>query len=234
MSDKGNQTLQKLLSHTPEGVFLAGITGLGYFSSYLSDLGYKTHFGIPSMFVEIHLTSVVLSICVIIFTLFIAALCITIPQFRKYGPHLFAVLIPLMIAVIVGMKLNFSLNREYFLTVVFLFLFHAVLLFIFFHLAQKQKRITNLIAVVLLALMMVSVSYSSGSMIAKNREHFLVSNQGQPLVVVDTYKDSLVVAPLERENSRIRPAYRFVHLESDLNGKLSFSRQEVGPLTIHR
>ena len=46
MSDKKMTPLQKIAVRTPEGMLLAGISSLGYFSSYLSDLGYKSHFHI--------------------------------------------------------------------------------------------------------------------------------------------------------------------------------------------
>ncbi|PTX55186.1 hypothetical protein C8P63_12166 [Melghirimyces profundicolus] len=232
MSDKGRSPLEKLIYRAPEGLLLAGITGLGYFSAYMSDVGYKTYFGIPSMFVEINLNSVVLSICVMIFTLFISYLCISLPGFRRYGPHLFSVLIPTVIALIIGMKLSYSLSRENFGLILFLFLLHAAFLFLFFHLAQKQRRMTNVAAVTILSVLMISVSYFSGSTIAKNQEYYLVSNSKDPLVVIDTYKDALLVAPLDPGSRTLKPDYRFIHLESDLNEKLHFSMKKVGPLIL--
>lgn len=223
---------EKMLRRAPEGLLLAGISGLGYFSAFLSDLGYKSYFKIPSMFVEINLNSVVLSICVIIFTLFVAYLSTTLPRLRKPGPYLFSIFISASIALVIGMKLSFSLSRENLFTLIFYFLLHAGLLFLFFYLFQKQRRITNLTAVIILSILMISISYFSGSLIAKNQKYFLVSDGKSPLVVVDTYKESLVVAPLDLKTKKVVPQYHFVHLESELNEKLSFTMKKVGPLDV--
>ncbi|SMO59845.1 hypothetical protein [Melghirimyces algeriensis] len=234
MANQKNTPLERIVTRAPEGLLLAGITGLGYFSAYLSDVGYKSYFQIPSMYAEIHLTSVVLAVCVLIFTLSIAYLCISIPEFRQYGPLLFSVLIPLALAMIIGMKVRYSLSREHFGWLVFLFLIHSVLLYLFFYLVQKQKQQTNWIAVTVLAGLLISVSYSSGTLIAKNQEYFLVSQGPSPLLIIDTYQDSMVVAPYNPKTKTITPKYRFVHLESDLNEKLSFSLKRTGPLNIKK
>lgn len=232
MSGEKMTSLQKMAVLAPEGMLLAGITGLGYFSAYLSDLGYKSHFHIPSMFVEINLNSVVLSVCVIIFTLFIAFLSITVPRLRRVGPYLFSFFITASVAVVIGMKLGFSLSRTNLFTLIFYFLLCTGLLLLFFQLTKKENRITNLAAVMVLSGLMIFVSYSSGSLIAQNQKFFLVSDGKSPLVVVDTYKDSLVVAPFDPKTKTVAQRYQFVHLESDLNAKLNFSMKKVGPLNI--
>lgn len=80
--------------------------------------------------------------------------------------------------------------------------------------------------------LIIFVSYSSGSLIAQNQKFFLVSEGKSPVVVVDTYKDSLVVAPFDPKTKTVAPQYQFVHMESDLNAKLKFSMKKVGPLNI--
>lgn len=224
--------LQKMTVLAPEGMLLAGITGLGYFSAYLSDLGYKSHFQLPSMFVEINLNSVVLSICVIIFTLFIAFLSVTVPRLQKVGPHLFSFFITVSVAIVIGMKVSFSLSRTHLFTLIFYFLLCAGLLLLFFQLTKKGNRIAHLAAVIVLLGLMIFVSYSSGSLIAQNQKFFLVSDGKSPVVVVDTYKDSLVVAPFDPKTKTVAQRYQFVHLESDLHAKLNFSMKKVGPLHL--
>ena len=184
------------------------------------------------MFVKINLNSVVLSICVIIFTLFIAFLSITVPRIGQVGPYLFSLFITASVAVVVGMKLSFSLSRTHLSTLIFYFLLCAGFLFLFFQLTKKESRISNLTAVIVLSSLIIFVSYSSGSLIAQNQKFFLVSEGKSPVVVVDTYKDSLVVAPFDPKTKTVAPQYQFVHMESDLNAKLKFSMKKVGPLNI--
>ncbi|MFC4077030.1 hypothetical protein [Salinithrix halophila] len=232
MSFKELRPLEKILYRAPEGFLLAGLTGLGYFAAYLSEIGYKSYFKIPSMFIEISINSVILAVCLLIFMLLIAYLSISMTGFQRYGKIIFALLIPAGVAVIIGMKLGFTFQGDRLWPYFLAFTAHALLLFLFFHFAQKRTRASTSTAVVLLLVLVVSVAVTSGHIIAKNQSYFLVSDGPNPLVVVDTYKDALIVAPFNPETGTIKPSYHFLHLESGMNEKLKFKMKAVGPLKV--
>ncbi|OYD09012.1 hypothetical protein [Paludifilum halophilum] len=223
--------IRKIIYRAPEGILLAGITGLGYFSSYLSDLGYKLHFQIPSMFVEVHTNSVILSACIIILTLLIAYLSEVINGLNRYGRILFSLLIPASIAVIIGMKVGFRIEGDLWKWIL-LYLLHCVVFYLFFYSAEKRHPAMLITSVSILIALIISIATWSGFIIAKSQNYFLVSETPSPMVVVDVYDDSLIVAPLDMEKNRIEPEYRFIHLESDINEKMKFKMRDVGPLTV--
>ncbi|QKG85242.1 hypothetical protein GXN76_12665 [Kroppenstedtia pulmonis] len=224
--------LQKVMYRAPEGLLLAALTGLGYFSAYLSDIAYKKHFQIPSMYVEVHINSIILSVCIIIITLFMAYLSTVVEGLRRYGKFLFSFFIPGAIAVIVGMKLEFNIHWADWWQYLVLYLVHSGLLYCFFHYANRKNRLSMTISVSLLIFLIISVAIWCGHIIAKNQSHFLVSKTPSPVIVVDTYKDTLVIAPVNMKTGTVTPKYQFVHLESDLNEKMHFELKKVGPLTI--
>ncbi|MDR6227430.1 hypothetical protein [Desmospora profundinema] len=233
-------TLRSLSQHPwlrriPEGVLLASVTGLGYFSAYLSDVGYKAHFGIPSLFVEISLNAVVLAVCINIFTLIVAYLSLAASWFRSYGKWLFPFLIPAAITILIILKTEATWNKMNVPTMILFYFFHAGLLFLFFHLAHKKARATQAVSLLFLAIAMVTTGYSSGQLIAQNQQTFMVSpgDSGESdWIVIDTYKDALVIAPFDSRTRTVKPEYHFVHLESDRNEELFFTMKRVGPLRL--
>ncbi|GGE19946.1 hypothetical protein GCM10011571_22380 [Marinithermofilum abyssi] len=140
MKEEDYTPLHRLIVKAPEGIWLAGVTGLGYFSAYLGELGYKSHFRIPSMFVEITLNGLVLAVCIIIAALLITYLTVAVPYFSKYGKYLFPVLIPLSVGLIIGLKLGFVFNWSQNWMMVLLLFFHMVLLWVFFRYAKKPEE----------------------------------------------------------------------------------------------
>ena len=45
-----------------EGIAIGAVTGLGYFSAYLSDVSYKAYFGLPALYASVGLNAIILSI----------------------------------------------------------------------------------------------------------------------------------------------------------------------------
>lgn len=218
-----------------EGVLLASVTGLGYFCAYMSDVGYKAHFRIPSLFVEININAVVLAVCIIIFTLIIAYLSVAASGFRSYGKWLFPLLIPAAITLLILLKTGTTWNKATIWTILIFYLFHAGILFLFFHLIRREARTAQTIALLFLAVAMISTGYGSGKLIAQNQQIFMVSvgdSESPDWIVVDTYKDALVIAPFDSQTRTVRPEYQFLHLESDRNEELAFTMKRVGPVQL--
>ncbi|MCS1351731.1 hypothetical protein [Mechercharimyces sp. CAU 1602] len=218
----------KLLS---DGLILAGITGLGYFSAYLSDLAYKSYFGIPSMFIDIGINTVILSISILVICFLILIIAIDSPFMQKYGRHLFPFLLITAIGILLATKMNFTFSWAKFpfiLGVYLTYLFAAWFLFMLVY-SRRLKA-----AMITFALIVVSISYSSGSIIAQNQQEYLVTLSPSPHVVIAYYGDSLILAPINLDSGEISNSYKFIDQKAAFDEALSFTSMEVGPLTIER
>lgn len=63
----------------PEGLLLGVITGLGYFSAYLSEVGYKAYFHLPSMYADISVNTLILSVSIIVLICLLGILSLQVP-----------------------------------------------------------------------------------------------------------------------------------------------------------
>jgi hypothetical protein len=211
-----------------EGLVIGGVTGVGYFAAYLSDVGYKEYFGIPSMYADVSLNSVILSVSTIVFILFLLMLVVTQPVFRRYGTWILPVLLPLGVAAVIGQKIRYQFNLSW----PFLVFSFAVTVLLTALLIRLVVRHHWFLAGLLLFFMVMVVSRASGYLIASNQSEYLVTTEPAPYVVVDTYRDALVLMPIDLRHRTVRREYRLVGQQVDMKDALPLKRMEIGPLRV--
>jgi hypothetical protein len=211
-----------------EGLVIGGVTGAGYFAAYLSDVGYKDYFGIPSMYADVSLNTVILSVSTIVFILFLLLLVVTQPVFRRYGTWILPILLPLGVVAVIGQKIGYQINLSWSF-LVFSFAMTVLLTALLIRLVVRRHWF---LAGLLLFFMVMAVSRASGYLIASNQTEYLVTTEPVPYVVVDTYKDALVLMPIDLQRRTVRREYRLVNQQADMKEALPLKRMEIGPLRV--
>lgn len=212
-----------------EGFVLAGITGLGYFAAYLSEISYKGYYGLPSLYADVSLNSVILSITSIVIVMGIFILASAHSTIAKFSKWIIPVLLPLGIAVFMGVKTNFEVHISLRLLVL-TFILHVVLTALLMVLISHRQSVLALFIAILLTIL---ISRSSGYILAANQTEYLVTMEPSPLVVVDTYKDSLILMPVDLKNKTIIPEYRFVEQKSEnMEEMMKLNKIKIGPLKL--
>jgi hypothetical protein len=211
-----------------EGLLLGGVTGLGYFCAYLSESGFKAYFGLPPLFADVSLNAVILAASSIVLVLFILFMSSEVSFFRKYGKIVLPVILPFSVGLLIGLRFGFKIHLSWgFL--LFIFVLYVLLTALLLHLVSRKKLF---FAVLLFIGLVISVSRASGYINAANQTEYLMTTGPNPMVVVDTYKDALIMMPVDLKTRTLRPEYRFVDQKSDPGQSLKLKKVNIGPLKV--
>lgn len=213
-----------------EGIAIGAVTGLGYFSAYLSDASYKAFFGLPSLYVDVNLNVVILAIFSLVLVIWAIALSMIDPTLKKYGPYILPLIIPLIAAALLAIKLDFQVANSWGM-ILSIFVFSmlatgALMIFVYF---RKW-----LFASLLFILLVIFTSRFTGEFIASNQTEYLVLKGNPSYVVVDIYKDSIIMMPVDLKNRTITPEYKFVDQKSEFDQAVKLERMKIGPLKLKK
>jgi hypothetical protein len=252
-----------------EGIVLGILTVVGYFCTYMYELGSKKFYSIPDTFVEIDLTSVI-----------------------KLITEIWAYLIILLVLIIAGSSLfKFIINSESrikFFLLALLCLTYIFLVMLFFHgfsmrlvkamgfvllgiitqgfliplitqwkirgfrnkirasseselppilgsfrrkYGSKALRIAMLIFLVSTIL---PIFQELGRKDAENEDTYqLTLINGEMNVLLGTFKDSMIIAPVDLASEEISPEFRFIkQRDDDISKIIKFETVMTGPLKV--
>lgn len=223
-------SIKEMFTRLPlsEGMAIGGVTGLGYFSAYLSDASYKAYFGLPTLYADVNLNVMILSIFSLVMVIWIIAMTVFYPALRKFGPFIFPLLIPLIAAALLALKLEFRIANSLgsILSTFFVFILATGSLMVFVYFRKW------LLASLFFIILVIFTSRFSGEFIASNQTEFLVAQGPTPYVIVDIYKDSFIMMPVDLKNRTLLPEYRFVDQKSEMGQALKLQKMEIGPLKL--
>lgn len=77
-----------------EGIAIGAVTGLGYFSAYLSDVSYKAYFGLPALYASVGLNAIILSIFAFVIMSLVLLAYLQYPIVARYGKWVLPVFLP--------------------------------------------------------------------------------------------------------------------------------------------
>jgi hypothetical protein len=213
----------------PEGLLLGVITGLGYFSAYLSEVGYKAYFHLPSMYADISVNTLILSVSIIVLICLLGILSLQVPWIHQYGRFVFPLLIPLSLWFVTSVKMGFFFDWEHPYKWWGLCLFNVAAIGVLFECLHRRRLLAGALVLVVLVVITARIS---GELVAENQQWYLVAKRPQPVVVVDTYKDALIVAPINLQKRTIQPRYQLIDSKGEPDRALSFQPMRVGPLRV--
>ncbi|TCS92819.1 hypothetical protein [Hazenella coriacea] len=211
-----------------DGLVIGGVTGIGYFAAYLSETGYKSYFGLPSLYADVSLNAIILSISSIVIVLWMLYLAINHSTFSRYGKFTVPVILPLGIAIFLGIKIDFEINIPIWLLVITLLLF----VFITAGMIAFAVRKSWFYAGLLFIIFVIGISRTSGYIVAANQTEYLVTLEPQPYVVVDTYKDALILMPIDLKTKKLSTEYRFVDQKSEMDATIQLQKMKLGSLQV--
>lgn len=93
-------------------------------------------------------------------------------------------------------------------------------------------RIMNLIIVIVMIAVCLPFIKDLGTSKAEKKKEYLVTNGKQPLVLLHTYKDHFILAPIDFESKEIIPKFKFVKQGDDVLKVSTFELMSIGPLKI--
>ncbi|MFC7440716.1 hypothetical protein [Laceyella putida] len=217
--------------HLSEGLALGTVTGLGYFAAYLSDSAYKAYFGLPSLYADISLNVIVLSMSCIVAVGLLFWVFTQYAELRRVGKYLLPILLPLAVGLMLGLKLDFQVKQSLLMFCFYLLLYIFFTTVLFILAVHKRWVWAGLVFVVIV----VSISRASGYLIASNQVEYLVAQEGNTTyVVVDVYKDAFIMMPVDLEKRTVKPEYRFVDQKKELKEATRLKKQRIGPLTLQQ
>lgn len=223
-------SIQQMFSrfHLSEGILLGVITGLGYFSAYISDVSYKSYYGLPSLYADVNLNAMILSFFSLVLVIWITALTTLYPVMQKYGPFVLPLLIPLVVAGLVGLRLNFHFVYPWPSLIFSLFVAIIATGALFYFVFSRKWVLASIFFIGLV----IYTARLGGQVVASNQTEYLVTQTPKPYVVIDTYKDSLIVMPVDLEKKVILPEYRFVDQKSEMDQAVQLKKMKIGPLKV--
>jgi hypothetical protein len=214
-----------------EGLGLGAVTGLGYFAAYLSESAYKAYFGLPSLYADISLNAIVLAMSCIVVVGLLFWVFTQHDHLRRTGQYLLPVLLPLSVGFMLGLKLDFRVEQSLLLIVFYLLLFILFMAALFILAVYKQWVSAGALFIVI----MMSVSSASGYLVASNQVEYLVARKGNATyAVVDVYKESLVLMPVDLKKRTVKPEYLFVDHKTELQAAMQLQKKRIGPLTLEQ
>jgi hypothetical protein len=228
--EKKVSATEKIIKKMPfsDGILLGGVTGLGYFAAYLSDVSYKEYYGLPSLYADVSLNSVILAVSSIVFVILVLAMFLQRPYAMRYGKFVLPVILPFSIGLLLGLKLDYKLKQSIW-EIFFFFIVYVLLTALLLFCALRQNW---LLAGLTMVMIVISVSRASGYIIASNQTEYLVTQGPSPYVVVDTYKDGFVLMPVDLHRHVILPEFRFIDKAEQMKDSLQFRQIKTGPLMV--
>lgn len=214
---------EKQKSIFTEGLILGALTIWGYLAAYCLDKGMNDYYGIPSYFTDLSLTSVLGNITTLLLTGFFLHFFVW-PAIKSYifSPKHLVREINYLTAFLAVLALGVVRDRYTLLAIIALWVFLTIKA-IYEHKKRKKNPSsispnTNQLgnwgkAFSILGLGILSLYWMTGvgELFAKLENEYLVISQGnERMVVLGTYNDFFITAPVDLEKKIIKNKFKLV------------------------
>ncbi len=213
-----------------DGLAIGAVTGLGYFAAYLSDISYKSYFGLPALYASVGLNAIILSIFSFVVVMLVLFAYTQYPLVAQYGKWILPVFLPGSVAFMLGIRLDFEFRQSWEIMLFFFLLYVVFTYSLIWFVSRKQWFIAGLIFMIVV----ISISRACGYLIALNQQEYLVAleSKPKPYAVVDVYGDAMIMMPVDLKKKTLIPEYRFVDQKSEMENTLSLKKMSIGPLHV--
>ncbi len=239
-----------------DAFLIAVLTGVGYLSAFAYQFSYLHYFGIPVLFVDVDLRSVLVAASIgFICSLSLVPHFDLLVSFRSKSRSiniikvLFATFTIITIIAVPILALFFNLSND----LVFIIILAAIAVLVV-GLAvyaykypqkvegrQKEKSKSLLflaeelfgsfpVLFVVISALFVIYCGGMGAIVAQNTRDYLVSNTNPELVIVSTYSGNFVGLTFNRNTKTFDQSIKLISQDKVSNDAITFSTQKVGPL----
>ena len=212
-----------------EGIAIGVVTGLGYFSAYLSDVSYKAYFGLPALYAGVGLNAIILSIFAFVIVSLVLLAYLQYPIVARYGKWVLPVFLPGSVAFMLGLRLGFEFHYSV-EVLLFFFVLYVAFTYALIRMVSKRKWF---IAGLIFMVLVISISRACGYLIALNQREYLVYMEEQkPYAVVDVNGEAMIMMPVDLKKKTLLPEYRFVDQKAELENSIPLKKMNIGPLHV--
>ena len=99
---------------------------------------------------------------------------------------------------------------------------------------KRKTKIATLVFTAVLGASLFLLPYSFGFYISYSSKYHYMVGETSPAVILTTYKDNFIVAPVDSKTKTITPKFSFIPIESDKDGKTQVQSVKTGILTIKK
>lgn len=222
-------------------VLVAILTALAYAIAYCYKLAQFHYFHIPIELIDINLKNVmwiILVFTVVAFLMYFIFVITNHIEFAKriFRSDLFKAIIGFALSLISSL-LSFLAqkpinNLQIFnhriilpsslqfqvLAIISFFIFINSLNMVRIRIRGKKPKVANLISTLMLGISLFSLPYSLGYYVSYISSHHYLVEGTSFSVVLTTYKDQFIVAPVDLEKKVVTPEFSFIKIETNENG----------------
>jgi hypothetical protein len=230
---------QKLID-SDIGVWLSIISIVCYGSYYAYATSFNQYYGLPRNFVELKIENVV---TVIVIGVFIMGIFFVIPEsFRQVCKLIFEEFPSLNDRIKRFIKFLVLLFALFIATILVLPTFDLEItlliiggLFITISL-PNDKQLPPKWIIVLCIYLVAGLFVMFGSNSAADKEDYLIMNStnDQKYVIINTFQDKFIIAPVSLEKKEIIPKFQFIEIKSDKDNKVEFTLVHTGKLKVKK
>lgn len=238
--------LKDIFSNSDIGVWLSLGAFVGYGIYYAFAVNFNKYYNLSFKYIDFNLQSFAFTVLIVTMLVIILFAIIETPLFfKKLFPsfHIknektrFIIQVSLSlivwIMILVGSVLE-SLNFNYF-TMPWLYWIQVIgysgLIGIVCYCLKSFRSISMLLSIVGYFILL---AFMTGSFFAINKSDYLVLNgiNNQQYVVINTYEDQFIIAPVNLKKKLITPKFQFIEMKSEENKKVELNLMHTGKLEV--
>ncbi|MCY9595846.1 hypothetical protein PC41400_07920 [Paenibacillus chitinolyticus] len=241
-----------------EALIVILITAFGYLAGYLYEVGYKDYYELPDMFVEVGLPTIIKSTWSLFRSIMITLLFINILSYLETRRVEISLSYISLMGYIGAFSILYNLGSigtlAYGLFFAFTIIAYVIIplvkyreikswidrIFytektgrnnIFKNISQKYG---TKVTVIFLFFAIISCNMflvqEKGKNDAREETEYLVTNTTEPMIVIDSYKDYFILAPVDIKNKTFTPQYKLLKQSKDTPDLPTFEKKKIGPL----
>jgi len=100
------------------------------------------------------------------------------------------------------------------------------------HYRKNRTKLTNTLLILPISVMLFCVPYGVGVYSSYYSSHYYLIKENTYSVVLTTYKDKFIVAPVNLKTKEITPKFSFLPIETDKGDKRQIQRVKTGTLIV--
>lgn len=216
---KQNAMKEFILNEASLGLLLAILTALTYVSAYNYDFGQKSFYHMPSIFVKVSSEKLIYGSLV---TLLSSGLIFVIigPVSRFFHRSKLGRWLVLIFVIV----LSFFWYQEKITTGIALILFFLLVFAVTYpQPKEKMSFFIKIYLMIVLLLLVVFVPREIGKYESSRQDEYLVIMEKTPLIVIDTYGENVIVAPVDLKKGLITTKFKIMELK-EINKELELKK----------
>lgn len=219
------------------GVFISLGTFLGYVLYFVNSRSFNSYYNVPSRFLDFSLQNIVSHAFTVGFFVLLTyatrSLLVDNDLFELIEIKIVMGLLFTVPFAMAGISFyNFfdwsflTESQEYWITTISF----AMGIWIFLYL----KDYLQLVSIILIFIFAIAIATKMGEHEAITKEEYIIfeKNNKDKYIVVNNYKDMLIIEPVNLETKVISPSFEFIEVKSDKDNKIKFKVIHTGRLKV--